>query len=164
MTLSIFRAMSHHGHFEHVKHVCGYLAKKIKDTVLWVQTAEPDYSRILDHEYDWERSVYGDVSEIIPPDVPTPPLGKDITLTHYFDANLYYDMLAAGHSVTGILHLFNKMPIEWFSKKQATVETATYAGSEFIMARTCVDQIINLCTTLLPWCAHLFQELCCLWW
>jgi hypothetical protein len=37
----------------------------------------------------------------------------------------------------------NKTPIEWYSKKQATVETATY-GSEFIAARTCVDQIVDL--------------------
>jgi hypothetical protein len=45
--------------------------------------------------------------------------------------------------VDGILHFFNKTPIEWYSKKQATVETATY-GSEFIAARTCVDQIVDL--------------------
>jgi hypothetical protein len=50
--------MPHHGHFECViKHVCGYLAK-MKDTVLWVQIAEPNYySGLPDHEYDWERSV-----------------------------------------------------------------------------------------------------------
>jgi hypothetical protein len=32
-------------------------------------------------------------------------------------------------------------------KKQATVETATF-GSEFITARTTIDQIVNLWTTL----------------
>jgi hypothetical protein len=52
-----------------------------------------------------------------------------------------------GKSVTGILYLVNKTPIEWYSKKQATVETATY-GSEFVAARTCVEQIIDLRTTL----------------
>lgn len=117
----------------------------MKDAVLWVQTAEPDYSSLPDHEYDWERRVYGDVSKIIPPDVPT-PLGKYVMLTHYFDANLYHDMLT-GRSVTGILHLFNKTPIGWFSKKQATVEMVTY-GSKFMAANTWVDQIIDLCTTL----------------
>ena len=55
--------------------------------------------------------------------------------------------MTTGRSVTGILHLFNKTPIEWYSKKQATVETATY-GSAFIAARTCVDQIIDLRTYL----------------
>ena len=62
-------------------------------------------------------------------------------LTHYVDANLYHDMLT-GRLVTGILHLINQTPIDWFSKKQPTAETATY-GSEFIAARTCVEQIMT---------------------
>jgi hypothetical protein len=73
-------------------------------------------------------------------------LGKYITLVHYFDANLYHDMLT-GHHVTGLLHLLNKTPIDWYSKKQSTVETATY-GSESIASGTCVDQVIDLCTSL----------------
>jgi hypothetical protein len=51
--------------------------------------------------------------------------------------NLRHD-IAMGRSVTGILHLMNKAPIEWYSKKQATVETATY-GSEFVAARICTE-------------------------
>jgi hypothetical protein len=50
--------------------------------------------------------------------------------------------------VTGILHLINKTPLDWYSKKQATVETATY-GSEFVAARICVEQIIDPCSTLM---------------
>ena len=57
-----------------------------------------------------------------------------------------HDMVT-GRSVTGILHLLNKTPLDWYSKKQATVETATY-GSEFVAARTCVEQIIDLRNTL----------------
>ena len=41
----------------------------------------------------------------------------------------------------------NGTPIDWYSKRQATVETATY-GSEFVAARIAVDQIIDLWTTL----------------
>ena len=67
-------------------------------------------------------------------------------LTHYVDANLFHDMIS-GCSVTGILHLINKMPIDWFSKKQATVKMATY-GSEFVATQTCVEQAIDLQTTL----------------
>ena len=57
-----------------------------------------------------------------------------------------HDMLT-GKSVTAILHFVNKTPVDWYSKKQATVETATY-GSEFVAARTCVEQIIDLRNTL----------------
>lgn len=73
-------------------------------------------------------------------------MGKYITLTHYVNANLYHDMIT-GCSVTGILHLINKTPLDFYSKKQATVEMATY-GWEFVAARTCVEQIIDLHLTL----------------
>jgi hypothetical protein len=43
--------------------------------------------------------------------------------------------------------MINKMPLDWYSKKQATVETATY-GSEFVAARICVEQVIDLRNTL----------------
>jgi hypothetical protein len=55
--------------------------------------------------------------------------------------------VTTGRSVTGILHLVNKTPIEWYSKKQAPVETSTY-GSELVAARICVEQIIDLRNTL----------------
>jgi len=74
------------------------------------------------------------------------PLGKFVTLTHYMDANLYHDMIT-GRSVTGILHLANKIPIDWYSKKQATVKTTTYR-SKFIAACICMDQLIDLRNTL----------------
>ena len=117
----------------------------MRHAAIRVRTDEPDYSDLPDIEYDWSKSVYGEIKEIIPHGAPK-PLGKFVTLTHYVDANLMHDM-ATGRSVTGILHLANKTPIDWYSKKQATVETATY-GSEFVAARTCVEQIIDLRTTL----------------
>jgi hypothetical protein len=62
------------------------------------------------------------------------------------DANLYHDMIT-GRSVTGVLHLINQTPFEWYSKRQATVETATY-GSEFVAARIAVEQIMDIRTTM----------------
>jgi hypothetical protein len=55
--------------------------------------------------------------------------------------------VTTGRSVTGILHLANKTPIAWYSKKQAMVETATF-GSEFVAARICVEQVIDVRNTL----------------
>lgn len=88
--------------------------------------------------------MYGDVREQLPDNAP-PPLGKYVTLTHFANANLLHCMLM-GRSVTGILHIANQTPIDWYSKKQATVETATY-GSEFVAAHTCVEQTMDLRTT-----------------
>jgi hypothetical protein len=136
--------MPHHGHMDCIKCMYGYLAE-MKEGIIHIWTGEPDYSALPDQEFDWEKSVYGNVSEMLPSNAPR-PLGKYVTLTHYFNANLYHDIIT-GRSVTGILHLFNKTPGDWYNKKQATVETATY-GSEFIAARTCVDQVVDLWTTL----------------
>jgi hypothetical protein len=52
------------------------------------------------------------------------------------------------YSVTWILHLANKMIIDWyFKKKPATIATAMY-GSQFCSTRTFMKQIVDLCTTL----------------
>jgi hypothetical protein len=110
-------------------------------TVSCILTDEPDFSDIEVAEYDWSKSIYGNVSEAVPKDAPE-PLCKPVTTTHYQDANLYHDIIT-GQSVTAILHFLNKFPIDWYSKKQATVKTATY-GSEYISARTCVNQIVDL--------------------
>ena len=108
------------------------------------RTHEPNLSDLKTIEQDW-FSVYGKVSEALPTDAPR-LLGKPVQLVHYVDANLMHDTLT-GRSVTACLHFVNVCPIDWYSKKQSTVETATYS-SEFVAARTCVEQIIDLRTTL----------------
>jgi hypothetical protein len=117
----------------------------MKHASIRVRTKAPDYSDLPDNTNDWTYTVYGKVEELLPVDAPE-PLGNYVTLTYYVDANLMHDV-ATGRSVTGILHLVNKTPIEWYSKKQATVETAPY-GSEFVATRICVEQIIDLRNTL----------------
>jgi hypothetical protein len=144
MTFSGFRAAPRRGHLDRVKRIYGYLAK-MRHASLRIRTDEPDYSDILDFEYDWCKSVYGKLKEVISTDPPE-PLGSFATLTHSVDASLMHDVMTR-KSVTGILHLVNKKLREWYSNKQAAVETATY-GSEFVAARTCVEQIIDLHTTL----------------
>ena len=52
-----------------------------------------------------------------------------------------HDVLS-GKAVTGVLHFYNKTPIDWYCKKQATSETSTY-GSEFVASRSCIEQIID---------------------
>ena len=156
MTLSSFRAIPRQGHLDRAKRVVGYIAN-MKHAKIRVRVHEPDYSTLESPTLDWSKSVYGDVKEEVPQDAPK-PLGKYVTLTHYVDANLYHDQVT-GRSVTGILHMVNGTPIEWYSKKQATVETATY-GSEFVAARTCVEQIIGFAYHVaISRCADPFTQL-----
>ena len=56
--------------------------------------------------YDWEESVYGKVSEVVPADAPE-PLGKHVVAASCRGANLCHNILS-GRSVTGMLHLVNK--------------------------------------------------------
>jgi hypothetical protein len=112
---------------------------------------KPDYSYLPDLERDWSRSVYGEITETIQQDAPE-PLGKYATTTHYVNANLMNDIVT-GRSVTATLHLVNKTPLDWYSKKQATVETSTY-GSEFVASRACVEHITDLRNTLRTWCSY----------
>lgn len=138
MTMSGFRSAPRVGHLDRVKRIVGYL-RKMDTGVVRIRTGQPDYSGIGEQRHDWDYSIYKGATEIIPQDIPT-PLGKSIVLTSYVDANLYHDMVT-GRSVTGVLHLVNQTPFDWFSKKQPTVETATY-GSEFVAARTATEQIM----------------------
>jgi hypothetical protein len=144
VTMSSFRAAPRLGHLERLQRIYGYLSK-MNQAKLRIRTGEPDYSGLSNFEVDWSRSVYGQLEEALPNDAPK-PLGKFVTLSHFVDANLMHD-LVTGRSMTGVLHLMNQTPIEWYSKKQATVEVATYS-SEMVAMRTCVEQIIDLRNTL----------------
>ena len=140
MTMASFRAAPRIGHLDRLKRIYGYL-RKHKSGAIRVRTGHPDYTQDEHVDYDWMRTVYGKVQELIPEDLPT-PLGLPVITTTYEDANLYHD-LVTGRAVTGILHFVNGTPVEWFSKRQDTVETATY-GSEFVAARIATEQIIDL--------------------
>jgi hypothetical protein len=74
------------------------------------------------------------------------PLGNSVRISTFDDANLLYDHVT-GRSAMGILHFSNQTPVEWFSKRQNNVETATY-GSEFVVAWTATEQIIDLRYTI----------------
>ena len=144
MSLSRFRAQPRKGHLDRAKRIVGYLLF-LPDGAIRFRTGEPDFSSLKDQEYDWTRSVYSGACEQIPHDIPK-RLGKHVQTTHYLDANLHHD-LATGKAVTAVLHFLNQTPIDAYTKRQSTVETATY-GSEFVAARTAVDQIIDIRTTL----------------
>ena len=117
----------------------------MKHGYIQIRTGEPDYTDVGTTTYDWARTVYRDMKETLPADAPK-LLGKPVVLPSHVDANLLHDM-TMGRSVMALLHLVNQTPIEWFSKKKATVETATY-GSEFVAAKLAVQQSMGICNML----------------
>ena len=132
------------GHLERMKRLYGYLVKTIHFTIRY-RTKEPNFSHLPKQEYKWTRTVYGNVKEAIPKDIPK-PLGKRVITPTFLNANLLQDIVT-GKSVTAVLHFVNTTPTDWFLKRQATVETATY-GSEFVAAKTATEQIMDLRNTL----------------
>jgi hypothetical protein len=104
---------------------------------------------ILNHEeqgiplkHDWVSTVYGFISEELIYDSMHGPKCKDICTTTYHDVSLIHNLIT-GRRMSGIITLINQTPIQWFSKKQSTVETASY-GSEYMVASQTTEQIMDL--------------------
>ena len=143
-TMSRFRAAPRQGHMDRLMRIYSY-GIRTKDYAIRFRADQPDYCFLPDQDCDWTYSVYGNAQEILPDNMPD-PLGEAVTTTTTMDANLNH-CLATGKSLTGYLHFVNKTPVDWYSKKKTTVETATY-GSEFVAAKTATEQIMDIRQTL----------------
>ena len=147
MSLGRFRASPRQGHLERLKRLIGYM-KKRSNCAIRFRTGIPDWETHFGSDpikYDWMETVYGCPAEDIDPRAPTPK-GKPVRTTSFVDANLMHDAIT-GRSASGILEYLNQTPIDWFSKRQNQVETATY-GSEFMVARQGTERLIDLRYTL----------------
>ena len=129
---------------DRLKRIYSY-AIRTKDHAIRFITDQPDYSFLIDQDSDWTYSVYSNVQDIHHDDM-LEPLGEAETTTTTMDGNSNH-CFATGKSLTGCLHFVNKTLVDWYSKKQATVETATY-GSEFVAAKTATEQIMDIRQTL----------------
>ena len=114
MSMSRFRLAPKIRYLEKMKRLYGYLAKT-KHFAIRYRTKEPDYSHLPKQEYEWTRTVYGNVKEEIPQDIPK-PLGKRVITTTFLDANLLHN-IETGKLVTAVLHLVTTTPADWFSKR-----------------------------------------------
>ena len=92
---------------DRLKRIYSY-AIRTKDHAIRLKTDQPDYSFLPDKDFDWTYSVYGDVQNILPDDMPE-PLGKAVVTTTTMDANLNH-CLATHKSLTACLHFVNNMP------------------------------------------------------
>ena len=75
-TTSRIRAVPRQGHMDSLKRIYAY-AIRTKDYAVRFRTDQPDYSFLPGQDFDWTYSVYGDVHEIIPDDMPE-PLGRPL--------------------------------------------------------------------------------------
>ena len=79
-TIPKFRAAARQGHMDRLKRIYSY-AIRTKDYAIRLRTDQPDYSFQTDQDFDWTYSVYGDVHEILPEDMPEPLCEAVVTTT-----------------------------------------------------------------------------------
>jgi hypothetical protein len=95
---------------------------------------------IFNQSADW-MDFYGDVTKELPPNMPK-LWGHAVTISAFVDANHARNIITR-RLHTGIFIFVQNAPIIWFSKRQNTVETATF-GSEFVALRICKELIVAL--------------------
>ena len=91
MTLSSFRAQPRVGYMKRVKRVYEYLINHRHYRIRFdVRRPNHEYTPVPTH--DWSNTAYRNGVETLPDDAPTPKR-KRVILTHYYDANLIYNVL-----------------------------------------------------------------------
>ena len=134
--MSTHLALPREGHLQQVYHMFGYLKAKPKKTIAF-DPAHPNINESRFVQCDW-HDFYRGAKESIPGDMPM-PRGNVVTTHCFVDAD------HAGNKVTrrsqsGILLFVNRAVVQWYSKRQNTVETSTF-GSEFVAMRIAVELI-----------------------
>jgi hypothetical protein len=76
------------------------------------------------------------VKEAILPNAP-PARGRSVLLRIYVDAD-HAGIMVTRRSRTRNVQFVNKAVVNWFSKKQGSIETSTF-GSEFVALKTAIE-------------------------
>jgi hypothetical protein len=125
--MSSHLALPRAGHLEELFHIFGYLDKHHNAEMVFDPT-EPEVDEDDFKRRDWGNSIYGDVEEEMPPNMP-PALGRGFRMRTYVDSDHAGETITR-RSRTGFLVFLNQAPIHWVSRKQTSCETSTF-GSEF---------------------------------
>ena len=129
-TMGWYSQAPREGHLKAMLRVFGYLKHHMKRQIIY-NVSKPDHSNVVLPKQNW-KELYPDAVEELPADMPEPK-GEPVIITTNFDADHAHD-LETRRSVTGVLIFLNNTPVQWYSKRQATVESSTY-GSELVAAR-----------------------------
>ena len=138
--MSSHLALPRVGHLEQLFHMFGYLDKHHNAEMVFDPT-EPSIDDSQFERKDWSNSVYGDVTEELPPNMP-PALGRGFKMRAHVDSDHAAESVTR-RSRTGFIVFLNNAPIYWMSKKQTSCETSTF-GSEFIAMKQATEYIHGL--------------------
>jgi hypothetical protein len=139
--LSSFLVAPRIGHLEATLSIFAYLQKH-KDLAMFFNPCKYDLNKSMFPPPEQWKELYGDITEDIPPNLPV-PLGAPMYFTAYVDAD-HASNAVTQRSQTGFIIYGNCALLIRFSKKQNTIETATF-GSELVALRICMESLIALC-------------------
>jgi Reverse transcriptase (RNA-dependent DNA polymerase) len=139
--LSQYQANPRVGHLEALYHVFAYLKRHPDMGRLAYDPKTPVIDETaFHHTADW-HDFYGDVVEELPAKLPA-PRGNPVIISAFVDAN-HAGNVVTRRSHTGLIIFVQNAPIIFYSKRQNTVEAATF-GSEFVALRICKELIVAL--------------------
>jgi hypothetical protein len=141
--LSTYLCLLCEGHLDSVFHVFEYLALHHSSRVVFDPTY-PSVDMVAFIHTDW-NSMYGNVKEMIPPDVPV-PRGKEVDLRLFVDSEHAGDKFTR-RSRNGYVIYLNMAPIVWLSKRQPTVESSAF-GADFVAMKNVIETCRGLCYKL----------------
>jgi hypothetical protein len=137
--LSRYLVSPREGHLQQVFHIFAYL-KHHKRSRMVFDDSEPVFNESAFRDCDWSE-FYPDAAEAIPHNAPM-ERGKVVVTSCFVDSD-HAGCRVTRRSHTGVILFVNKAPIQWYSKRQNTVETSTF-GSEFCAMKTAIDMIEGL--------------------
>jgi hypothetical protein len=135
--LSQYLCQPREGHLEATSNIFGYLDKHLESAIAF----DPKVPYINKDQFihtDWSGSIYGEGEEELPPKMPE-PLGNSVQITCFVDSD-HAGNKVTRKSHTGFIIFLNNAPIDWYSKRQNTVESSTF-GSEYVVLRTAIERI-----------------------
>jgi hypothetical protein len=137
--LSSYQAYPREGHLHAAIHLMSFVGHKHNARLAF----DPTYPSIDLNDFiegEW-KEFYGDVAEPMPAYMPK-PLGKEVDVRAFVDSDHAGDKRTR-RSRTGYLIYLNMALIDWFSKKQPTIETSVF-GAEFVAMKNVVEKLRGL--------------------
>jgi hypothetical protein len=143
--LSQYQANPRVGHLEALYHVFAYMKSHldIGHVAFDPKTPMVDESA-FNNGADW-KEFYREVQEELSSKMPK-PWGQRVTISAFVDANHARNKVTR-HLHTGIIIYVQHALILWYSKRQNTVEVATF-GSEMVALQICKELIVAICYML----------------
>ena len=132
-------SMPRESHMDAVFHVFTYLKSRHNSRMVFDPTY-PSIDKTNFRENEWKR-LYGDDKEAIPNNCPK-PLGREVDLHIFVDSDHAMDETTR-RSRTGYFIYINSALVNWFSKKQATIETSVF-GAEFVAMKQGMEAVRGL--------------------